>query len=121
MAEFIDIINKINKICNNYSNDCETCPYMSYMNCLSNSYDTNTLKEIEKIAIDYNDTDWSKVPVDTKILVRDAFNHHWINRYFAKYENGQIYAFEDGSTSWTSHGKVTHWEIVKLYEEGAGE
>lgn len=34
MAEFVDVIKKINKVCAN--NDCETCPYKSFMDCLSN-------------------------------------------------------------------------------------
>ena len=39
--------------------------------------------------------DWSKVPVDTKILVSDYDDTSvWIRRYFAKYENGIVYAFQ---------------------------
>ena len=61
--------------------------------------------------------DWSKVPVDTKILVSDD-GEDWIRRYFAKYENGRVYAFMEGTTSFTVYNEgVCDWEYAKLYEE----
>lgn len=60
--------------------------------------------------------DWSKVPVDTKILV--SFNEKdWHNRYFAKYEEGFVYAFENGTTSWTNDREPFSWSYAKLAEE----
>ena len=44
--------------------------------------------------------DWSNVAVDTPILVRDFEEDVWRNRYFAKYENGIVYAWGNGTTSW---------------------
>lgn len=35
--------------------------------------------------------DWSKVPVDTPILVRDIESDEWERRYFAKYEDNTVY------------------------------
>lgn len=46
------------------------------------------------------DVDWSKVPVDTPVLVRDD-EDMWHKRYFAKYENGKKYVFTYGRTSWS--------------------
>lgn len=62
--------------------------------------------------------DWSKVPVDTPILVRDKENVTWCNRYFAKFDDNRIYAWRDGSTSWTASGNydVTRWNYAKLAE-----
>ena len=37
--------------------------------------------------------DWSKVAVDTPILVRNSREEAWRKRYFAKYENGTVYAW----------------------------
>lgn len=67
-----------------------------------------------------NDIDWSKVPVDTKILVRDRKDGEWKRKYFAKYENEKIYAWADGSTSFTAKydNDVTSWRYAKLYKEG---
>ena len=67
--------------------------------------------------------DWSKVAVDTKILVADFTGNDdeivWWKRHFAKYENGKIYAWCDGLTSFTidSDDLCTRWDYVKLYEE----
>ena len=60
--------------------------------------------------------DWNKVEVDTKVLVRDRPYNEWLKRHFAKYENGKVYVFNDGRTSWSSRG-ITHWEETKLWED----
>ena len=60
--------------------------------------------------------DWSKVAVDTPILVNDSNDHEWLKRYFAKYENGSVYAWDNGATSWSSNGYTVSWELAKLPE-----
>ena len=61
--------------------------------------------------------DWSKVAVDTPILVRDFVGGEWLRRYFAKYENGIVYAWENGATSWSAHRiNITDWKMAKLAE-----
>ena len=62
------------------------------------------------------ETDWSKVEVDTPILVRDNEDGIWKRRYFAKYENGVVYAWSDGCTSWNARGFAGAWEYAKLAE-----
>ncbi len=42
-------------------------------------------------------TDWSKVEVDTPIIVNNENCSH-----FAKYENGRVYYFSGGATSWSN-------------------
>ena len=63
--------------------------------------------------------DWSKVEVDTPILVRVTEDGEWIRRHFAKYENGLVYAWKDSRTSWTSlyDDEVTAWKHAKLAED----
>ena len=61
------------------------------------------------------EVDWSKVEVDTPILVRDPRDVEWVKRYFAKYEDGYVYAWDVGRTSW-SGDRVTPWELAKLAE-----
>ena len=63
--------------------------------------------------------DWSKVPVDTPILVRDSENDEWLHRHFAKFEDDYVYAWEDGRTSWSSSDEVD-WKYAKLAEESNG-
>lgn len=58
--------------------------------------------------------DWSKVTVDTPILVRDSSFSEWGKRYFAKYDNGVVYAWSNGTTSWSSEGYTTAWILAKL-------
>lgn len=60
--------------------------------------------------------DWSKVAVDTPILVRDNSFSEWGKRYFAKYENGGVFAWSNGATSWSSEGHATAWGLAKLPE-----
>lgn len=64
--------------------------------------------------------DWSKIKVDTPILVRQGEKGQWLERHFAKYENGRVYAWIDGQTSWTGTGK-TKWKYAKPVEESEEE
>ena len=59
--------------------------------------------------------DWSKVKVDTPILVRADEEEAWDRRYFAKYENGHVYAWVCGCTSWTEEN-ASAWKYAKLAE-----
>lgn len=87
--------------------------------------DNLTLDEILQMEFEeIVDVDWSKVSVDTKILVSED-GEDWYRRYFAKYEGGIIYAFPDGLSSFTARYKpeyggyrrVCAWKYAKLYEE----
>ena len=83
--------------------------------------DNLTLDEI--LQMDFEEiVDWYKIPVDTKILVSDD-GEHWARRYFAKYEDGYVYSFYGGTTSFTgstftgSNESLLSWRYAKLYEE----
>lgn len=61
--------------------------------------------------------DWSKVAVDTPILVRNSKEEVWEKRHFAKYENGIVYAGVAGETSWSAiSSNMTDWKMAKLTE-----
>lgn len=60
--------------------------------------------------------DWSKVAVDTPILVTYSGIHSWVKRHFAKYENGRVYAWNHGKTSWTGE-MCTVCELAKLSDK----
>ena len=64
------------------------------------------------------ETDWSKVAVDTPILVRQNEDGEWIRRHFAKHEGGIVYTWKDSRTSWTVSydEEVTGWKFAKLAE-----
>ena len=63
------------------------------------------------------ETDWSKVEVDTPILVRndDYATTSWLRRYFAEYDDGVVYAWICGCTSW-NETVMTPWKYAKLAE-----
>lgn len=65
------------------------------------------------------EVDWSKVEVDTPILVRNIENEEWNKRYFARYEYETIYAWGTGRTSWTAYDSddVYAWKYAKLAEQ----
>ena len=62
--------------------------------------------------------DWSKVAVDTPILVRDSREEAWRKRYFAKYDDNAVYAWSGGATSWSacSSSDIANWKMAKLAE-----
>ena len=62
--------------------------------------------------------DWIKVAVDTPIFVRDGENKTWAKRHFAKYENGKIYTWTSGTTSWSGEDdNMISWKYAKLATE----
>lgn len=62
--------------------------------------------------------DWSKVKVDTPILVKDYSDKTWKKRHFACFKNGCVYAWQGGETSWsvTNEQCITNWYFAKLAE-----
>lgn len=62
--------------------------------------------------------DWSKVAVDTPILVKDDYDDKWEKAYFAKYEDEMIYAWNNGRTSFSARYKddTFIWDRAKLAE-----
>lgn len=73
--------------------------------------------EVLNIAEELCIVDWSKVAVDTPILVRDCEISIWEKRYFASFENGKVHAWNGGTTSWSAENKNTmSWKYAKLAE-----
>lgn len=63
------------------------------------------------------EVDWSKVAVDTPILVKDGTEENvWYKRHFADYKNGKVQAWNDGRTSFTAGGSKCSWYYAKLAE-----
>ena len=63
------------------------------------------------------EVDWSKIAVDTPIIVRDSKTGNWYKRYFAKFADGKVYAWFYGKTSWTSDNEPKEWKYAKLAEQ----
>lgn len=62
--------------------------------------------------------DWSKVEVDTPILVKDDCDDKWEKAHFAKYEDEMIYAWDNGKTSFSARNEYDTfvWDRAKLAE-----
>lgn len=73
------------------------------------------LKILQAVEEFNSQVDWSKVPVNTKVLVSDD-GEDWHKRYFSDYENGKYYCFLEGGTSWSSDG-ISIWKYCKLAEQ----
>ena len=76
------------------------------------------LNQYLSIAEELGIVDWSKVAVDTPILVRDFENMKWGKRYFAFFKDGKVHTWNGGVTSWTCENPncVMSWVYAKLAE-----
>lgn len=62
--------------------------------------------------------EWSKVPVDTPILVKQYEQDEWEKRHFAYFKDERVYDWLCGATSWSAdyEGDTTNWNFAKLAE-----
>lgn len=106
-------VDKEGKLCDCNAILCSDCAWIDKSGC------REKLKEWAEQEYVESSVDWSKVPVDTKILVRDSEDGRWKRRHFARYENNMIFAWGSGCTSYSSLGydDVTGWKCAKLAEE----
>lgn len=103
---------------NKKTNELVSCACTDCADCLFKigSCNENIRKWCESEYIE-PPVDWIKVPVDTPILVRDEDEEKFRKRHFAKYENGKVYAWNTGVTSWTADDEYfTPWDCAKLAE-----
>lgn len=65
-------------------------------------------------------TDWSKVATDTPVYVKLNRNDTWDKYHFAKYENGKVYCWSLGTTSWSIKSAEAYIPVadVRLAEGG---
>lgn len=61
------------------------------------------------------EVDWSKVEVDTPVLVSDD-GENYLKGCFAQYESGRVFTWANGKTSWTADGDcdICGWLYAKL-------
>lgn len=108
---------------NKNSKQIELCGFCTCEYCVINDIDAyNCSKAKFKWAYEEYvepDADWSKVVIDTKILVKHNRNSEWKPRYFAKYDGNNVYAWSNGTTSFScNHDKdYTPWSYAKLAED----
>ena len=97
------------------------CRKLECLDCAFNTHGKGCNDAIEKWAnSEYVEppVDWSKVAVDTPILVKDVKSGEWNRGYFAMYENGTVFTWYHGATSWSAEGDsdIASWKYAKLAE-----
>lgn len=67
------------------------------------------------------EVDWSKVPVDTLVRVKDFEGEEWVLRYFKEIdencEESKYVTWIAGSTSKTAYGFTEYWNHCELVED----
>nr|DAP20753.1 MAG TPA: hypothetical protein [Bacteriophage sp.] len=95
-------------------------------NCIFAKTKTDDKRSCEKRIKEWSEqeyvepsVDWSKVPVDTKVFVRDSDSDPWKPRYFAKIEGGKIFTWTNGATSFSRNSVCdsSWWNQGKLAED----
>lgn len=112
--EMLNDLGRISGMCNGVI--CIECPLSKYeANC--NAAELLYPEKALNTVMSYEPkVDWAKVPVNTKILVRDNEEDVWRKRHFASYKYGKIYAYNEGETSFSSVCSFP-WKCAKLYED----
>ena len=88
--------------------DCRKCEFGDFVPCRKEFAKWLNSEYVEP------EIDWRKVPIDTKVLVKDGEYHEWIKRYFAGVApSGKPMVFLDGKTSWTKTESGC-WDYIKL-------
>lgn len=94
---------------------CEYCDFNKLNSCKCSEYKFREWLDSEYVE---PPVDWSKVAVDTPILVRDSEEDAWRKRHFAKIKNGTVFAWRGSATSWSARGSsdIRAWKMAKLAE-----
>lgn len=99
--------------------DITTGGDVKYISIMTKSILPNIAKnEFLDIAEELGIVDWSKVEVDTPILVRELDGCPWKKRYFAFFDGRIVQAWKYGATSWSVENKrdTISWPYAKLAE-----
>ena len=98
----------------------EMCDELFCLDCVFRDQDCCSPKKVEQWlqSEHVEQVDWSKVKVDTPILIRESEQNPWLKRYFAKFKDGKVYAWNSGKTSWSIEDKTDMlcWKYAKLAE-----
>ena len=112
--KMLDDLGRTSGVCCGVS--CKECPLSKceyVCDCMELLYPEEALNAVMSYELK---VDWTKVPRNTEILVRDNEEDVWRKRHFASYKYGKIYAYDDGKTSFSSVCSFP-WKCAKLYED----
>ena len=103
-----------------YGHDCKICSnWRKSQHFFGTGFSCKVQEDFNKwLEQEYEPAvDWSKVPVDAPILVKDErSSDKWFQRHFAYYHDGKVYAWKNGRTSYTTQqDPPSVWQYAKLY------
>lgn len=106
-------VDKEGRLSDCFAINCKDCAWSSCNQCRKKFREWLEQEYVEPVV------DWSNVPVDTKVFVRDSDSESWYPRYFARFKNGKIFTWINGATSFSAKGfdDVTWWRQGKLAED----
>lgn len=108
MGRMVAVEEKTGKVTSCNQIECPECKFYAHKDCDTSVFAWADAEYIE------SEVDWSKVAVDTPILVSNN-NVDWSTRHFAKYADGKVRAWVNGNTSYTTD-RMFSWEYAKLAE-----
>ena len=111
-GERIAMVNHTLQSCMSSRCQCSVCAFNSIGSCREHF--------AEWCKKEYQAVDWSKVPKDTKVYVRDSENEQWKPRYFANYDEytDSVMTYNNGATSWSGCSELTNrWNYAELAED----
>ena len=98
------------------------CQELNCENCLFsyryNDYHYCNMNRIKWLVSEYKEeVDWTKVPIDTPVLVSDD-GVNWERRYFVRKPAEAMFGvYSNGATSWSADGYVAWYRYAKLANE----
>lgn len=95
---------------------CVGCDFCNYDDTVYETCSVAVKEWLNKEYIEPESIDWTKIPVNAPVLVKNNENNDWTKRYFCKFEDGKVYTWMYGATSLTANGQCCSWNYVKLAE-----
>ena len=106
-------VDKKGRLSDCFAINCKDCAWISCDQCRKKFREWLEQEYVEP------PVDWSNVAVDTKVYVRNSDSEPWKPRYFAKFEDGKIFTWTNGATSFSANNfdDVVWWIQGKLAED----
>lgn len=121
---FVEYMEKKKEILNSLGRTGGGCTGVRCSQCIFNAAGgcwglelENPEKAIDLIMNYKISVDWTKVPVDTPIYVRDSEEDDWLPQYFSGFVIGRVFAWVGGKTSFSAKNKLSNtisWNFAKL-------
>lgn len=103
-------LKKNNIVCPCKTLSCQECIFFNRdepCKVLRNKWCNEEYEEYDEYKVD-----WANVAIDTPIIVSNS--DRTFKRYFAGYKDGYVFAWDNGSTSWSHYSHPVPWTHARL-------